>query len=147
MNITYRIAGIGDAQELKRLNDAFNGKDYNSLEGIREALSREDAETVFVAEAGEKLYGFCCGQLLKSICYDVFYAEITEIYVEDASQKQGIGKGLLSYAEEWYRHQNIHDFQLFTGAENLNAQKFYKGQGYRRTDEIMYRKRDSWNKK
>ncbi len=147
MSITYRIAGTGDAEELKRLNDEFNGKDYNTLKGIREALAREDAETVFVAEAEDRLLGFCCGQLLKSICYDVFYVEITEIYVEEAYQKQGIGKGLLGYAEEWNREKGIHDFQLFTGGENLNAQKFYKGQGYRRSDEIMYRKRDSWSKK
>lgn len=146
MNITYRIANSGDAKELKRLNDAFNGKDYNTLEGIREALTREDAETVFVAEAEGRLLGFCCGQLLKSICYSVFYAEITELYVEEALQRQGIGKGLIHYAEEWYRIRNIHDFQLFTGGENLNAQKFYKKQGYRRSDEIMYRKRDAWNK-
>lgn len=144
MNITYRIADTCDAEELKRLNDEFNGKDSNTTEGIREALAREDAETVFVAEAEDRLLGFCCGQLLRSICYRVFYAEITEIYVEEAYQKQGIGKGLLHYAEDWYRGRNIHDFQLFTGGENLNAQKFYKGQGYRRSDEIMYRKRDSW---
>ncbi len=145
MHITYRVAVVSDAEELRRLNDAFNGTGSNTTEGIREALVREDAETVFVAEAEGRLLGFGCGQLLKSICYSVFYAEITEIYVEEAFQKQGIGKGLLCFMEDWYRSKNIHDFQLFTGGENLNAQKFYKRQGYRRSDEIMYRKRDSWN--
>ena len=146
MNITYRTADPCDTDELKRLNDAFNGVDSNNRERIREALTREDAETVFVAEAEGRLLGFCCGQLLRSFCYSVFYVEITEIYVEEALQGQGIGKGLLRYAEDWYRSRNIHDFQLFTGGENLNAQKFYKAQGYRRSDEIMYRKRDSWNR-
>lgn len=146
MNITYRVANPGDALELKRLNEAFNGEGSNTLERIREALAREDAETVFVAESEGRLLGFCCGQLLKSICYSVFYTEITELYVEEALQRQGIGKGLLRYAEDWYRDRDIHDFQLFTGGENLNAQKFYKKQGYRRSDEIMYRKRDSWSR-
>lgn len=67
MNVIYRIANISDSEELKRLNDEFNGEGSNTTEGIR-----EDAETVFVAELNNKLLGFCCGQMLKSICYEVF---------------------------------------------------------------------------
>ncbi len=146
MNITYRVAELKDAQELKLLNDDFNGENSNSVEGIREALTCGNAETVFVAEAEERLVGFCCGQQLRSICYSVSYTEITELYVEEPLRKQGIGKGLICFAEDWYRQRGIHDFQLFTGSENLNAQKFYKGIGYRRSDEIIYRKRDWWKR-
>lgn len=146
MNITYRVSDIKDAKELKRLNDEFNGENSNTEEGIREALILENAETVFVAEAEGKLVGFCCGQLLRSICYRVSYTKITELYVEEDFQKKGIGKGLVNFAEDWYRQREVHDFQLFTGSENLNAQKFYKGIGYRRSDEILYRKRDWWRK-
>lgn len=121
MNVLYRLANISDAEELKRLNDEFNGEGSNTIEGIREGLIREDAETVFVAELNNKLLGFCCGQMLKSICYNVFYAVIAELYINDSFQKQGIGRNLISYAEEWYRQHNIHDFQLFTGNENVNA--------------------------
>lgn len=144
MNITYRIANTSDTEELKRLNDEFNGKDSNTVEGIWEGIAREDAETVFVAETDGKLVGFCCGQLLKSICYNVFYAEITELYVEEVMQRQGIGKGLINCAEEWYRQKNIHDFQLFTEFKNMKAQNFYECIGYRRQDDILYRKRDWW---
>lgn len=146
MNVIYRLANIGDAEELKRLNDAFNGEGSNTLEGIREGLARDDAETVFVAEWNNKLVGFCCGQMLKSICYNVFYTEITELYVDQPFQKQGIGRNLMHYAEEWYRKRNIHDFQLFTGNDNVNAQKFYEQIGYRRNEDILYRKRDWWSK-
>lgn len=144
MHILYRVARINDAEVLKRLNDEFNGEGSNTLEGIREGLERADAEAVFVAEMEGRLVGFCCGQLLRSICYNVFYAEITELYVEEAMQRQGIGAGLINYAEEWYRERNIHDFQLFTGNDNLKAQKFYEQNGYRRCDDILYRKRDWW---
>lgn len=144
MSILYRVAQASDAGELKRLNDAFNGTDSNSMEGISEGLLRADAETVFVAEEAGKLIAFCCGQLLKSICYSVFYAEITEVYVEETKQGQGIGKALMSFAEEWYRQRNIHDFQLFTGEDNFKAQKFYENIGYRKSEEVFYRKRDWW---
>lgn len=83
--------------------------------------------------------------MLKSICYKVFYADITELYVKDSFQKQGIGRNLISYAEDWYRKHEIHDFKLFTDRENMNAQKFYEHIGYRRNEDILYRKRDRWN--
>jgi GNAT superfamily N-acetyltransferase len=144
MPVCYRTANTNDAMELTRLNDAFNGDNTNTLEEIEQGLSRTDAETVFVAESGGRLKGFLCGQLLKSICYSVFYAEITELFVEEGSRRQGIGKGLMRFAEDFYRKQGIHDFQLFTSRSNTNAQVFYEHIGYRRHDDILYRKRDRW---
>lgn len=142
MQVLYRTANINDAKELKRLNDAFNGEDTNTVEGVSQGLLRADAETVFVAEAGGRLLGFLCGQLLKSICYSVFYVEITELFMEEGSRRQGIGEGLMRYAENWYREQGIHDFQLFTGGNNTNAHAFYEHMGYGRHGDILYRKRD-----
>ena len=146
MPIRYRTASIRDAKEIKRLNDAFNGKDTNTLAGIEAGLMRRDAETIFVAEDEGLLKGFLCGQLLKSVCYSVFYVEITELFVEEASRRRGIGDGLMRFAENWYREKGIHDFQLFTGGDNFSAHKFYERMGYRRDDDLLYRKRDSWIK-
>lgn len=145
MSLIYRVADINDSIELKRLNDLFNGDGCNSLHGIEEGLNRNDAETVFVVELDSKLPGFCCCQLLKSICYSVFYVELTELFVQDSFRKKGIGKGLVRYAEDWYRQQGIHDFQLFTGKDNIDAQEFYEHIGYRSDNEVFYRKRDKWN--
>ena len=144
MDITVRLAAAHDAKELKRLNDMFNGCDANTTEGVEMALLRMDTETVFVAQAGDALIGFLCAQLLKSICYSVFYVEITELFVEEAYRKQGAGRALIQAAENHYREKGIHDFQLFTGGENENAQQFYQRMGYRRNDDILFRKRDSW---
>lgn len=135
-----RIADIGDAKELKRLNDAFNGSDCNTVEGIREGINRNEAETVFVAESHNKLLGFCCGQLIKSICYNVFYAEITELYIDYSYRRQRIGSNLIRYAEGWFRQQGVYNFQLLTGQNNVIAQKFYEHLGYSRQNEISYRK-------
>ncbi len=144
MQVLFRTASINDATELMRLNDAFNGDNANTVEGIELGLSRTDAETVFVAEADGRLLGFLCGQLLKSICYSVFYVEITELFVDEGSRRQGIGEGLMRFAEDFYLKQGIHDFQLFTGRNNTIAQAFYEHMGYRRHDDILYRKRDGW---
>ena len=142
MPVCYRTASLDDAKELKRLNDAFNGDDSNTLEGIEQGINHADVETVFFAETGGRLVGFLCGQLLKSVCYSAFYVEITELFVEEGYRRQGIGEGLIRYAEDRYREQGIHDFQLFTGRKNTNAQAFYEHLGYRRHDDVLYRKRD-----
>lgn len=145
MNVSYRIAEASDAEELKKLNDEFNGEGSNTIENISEGLSHENVETVFVVEFNSKLIGFCCGILIKSMCYSVSYAVITELYVNKSFQRKGIGKNLMNYAEEWYRQHDVHDFQLFTGKNNTNAQRFYEYIGYRRHEDILYRKRDWWN--
>lgn len=142
--IICRVATVADTGMLKQLNDAFNGDGCNTEAQMRTGLERQDAETVFVAEQDGVLLGFCCGQLLRSICYPVFYAEITELYVIPSCQRQGVGRKLVRYAEDWYRAQEIHDFQLFTGGDNTTAQRFYERIGYWRQEDLLYRKRDSW---
>jgi ribosomal protein S18 acetylase RimI-like enzyme len=56
-------------------------------------------------------------------------------------RRKGIATRLIKYAESYYSDKNIGGFQLFTGGENISAQRFYEHLSYSRTDEIMYRKR------
>jgi ribosomal protein S18 acetylase RimI-like enzyme len=47
----------------------------------------------------------------------------------------------MNYIDNVYKASNIKGFQLFTGENNTTAQAFYEKSGYKKTDEIMYRKR------
>ena len=141
MRATIRRAAESDAPGLLRLNEKFNGKSMLSAEQIRLSLAVNDREDVFVAEQEGKLVGFCCVQIFQSFCYEVRYAEITELYVDDAYQRRGIGRELLGYVEQYYEDTDIKGFQLFTGGGNVSAQAFYEKLGYKRTSEVMYRKR------
>jgi hypothetical protein len=80
-NMLIQLANNSDAPELKILNDIFNGKGCNTVEEIEESLQKNEQEIVCVAADGNKLVGFCCGQVLKSICYSYKYGEITELFV------------------------------------------------------------------
>ena len=88
MRATIRRAAESDAPGLLRLNEKFNGKSNLSAEQIRLSLAVNDREDVFVAEQEGKLVGFCCVQIFQSFCYEVRYAEITELYVDDAYQRR-----------------------------------------------------------
>lgn len=141
MSITIRKAVKSDAVSLRELNEKFNGKSSITAEQIGNSLENNDREEVFVAECDGVPVGFCCVQVFKSFCYEVDYAEVTEIYVADAYQRGGIGTKLLNHVEQYFGNLNINDFQLFTGGENRTARSFYEKNGYKKTSEIMYRKR------
>jgi Acetyltransferases len=141
--ILYRLAHSNDASKFKRLNDLFNGPDTNSIENIEKYLGKIDTERVFVVEYEGNLIGFCCCQLIKSVCYDSYSFELTEIYVDENYQKKGIGKGLIDYVERYCNENNIKKIELLTGNCNLNAQRFYEKLGYVKTNQIHYKKRMS----
>lgn len=141
MNIKIYKAAVSDADALLILNEEFNGAGCTTVERIKAMLTQSKAETVFIAKCDEKAVGFCCTQLFESMCYNVNYVEITELFVEEAYRNNGVGAKLTGFAEEYFTGGNVEAFQLFTGNENLDAQRFYEKQGYKKTDEIMYRKR------
>lgn len=140
-DVKIREATKTDAADLRRLNEKFNGVSDISVEQIEYSIENNDHEEVFVAELEGVIVGFCCVQVFKSFCYEVNYAEITEIYINDRFQGRGIGTMLLRYAERFFETENIKGFQLFTGGENVTAQSFDEKAGYKKTSEIMYRKR------
>ena len=142
MNTFIRKANNADANDLLILNEKFNGKQDISKEMIERSLETNTSEEVFVAVNNERVIGFCCIRIYSSFCYSVSYAEITEIYVDDEFQHSGIGTKLIEYAQNYLRTKNVVNIQLFTGGENYSAQAFYEKHGYKKTNEIMYRKKD-----
>ena len=144
MNTFIRKANKSDANDLLILNEKFNGKQNISKEKIEQSLETNTSEEVFVAVINEKIVGFCCVRIYISFCYSVSYAEITEIYVDDEFQHSGIGTKIITYVQNYLKDKNIVNIQLFTGGENYSAQAFYEKNGYKKTNEIMYRKKDQF---
>ena len=139
--VKFRLALVQDAQSLKYLNDLFNGKNCNSIERIRESLDHNTQEIVCVAEDEGVLLGFCCGQVFKSMCYEVNYGEITELFILDDYRRKGVGKGLMAFLEGEFQKHDIRSYQLFTGRDNDIAKRFYQSCGYSEDTEVMFRKR------
>jgi len=139
-DITIRPAQVSDSFELHKLNDLFNGEGCNSIDNIKESLRVNTQEIIFIAENEKKLVGFCCGHLLKSMCYPVSYAEITELFVMDEFRRQGIGKRLLNSMEAWLADRGAHHFHILTFKNNTSAQALYKLCGYVVTSEILLEK-------
>lgn len=139
--INLRLADINDIDALYELNELFNGIGCSIKEIMAESIRNNNQETVFIAAAGDIVIGFLCVQLFKSMCYNINYAEITELFIREEYRRQGAATELMNYAEEYFKSQNICGYQLFTGACNKTAQAFYEKMGYIRSDEMMYRKK------
>jgi len=135
--IDYRTANINDALELKKLNDLFNGEGCNTLEDVAESLKHNEREIVCVAADGNDLVGFCCGQIFKSMCYPIYCAEITELFVMDGYRRRGIGKCLLQFTEDILIKRGVKHFHVLTGDKNITAQALYRSRGYADTSEIL----------
>ena len=140
--IHIRIAQCADAQELQKLNDLFNGKNSNTLAAIRESLQTNTNEIVCVAADQDQLVGFCCGQIGKSMCYPILYAEITELFVVDACRRQGVGKQLMHFMESELAKRGVRHLHILTYKDNCAAQSLYGSLGYVVTSEILLDK--SW---
>lgn len=141
MNMKIRKAITTDAESLFEMNELFNGKSCTSIKLLKKSLEGNKQEEVFVVIKDKINIGFCCIQLFKSICYSRHYAEITELFIREEYRKCGIASFLIKFVEEYYKDKNIGGYQLFTGGNNVIAQRFYEKCGYIKTDEIMYRKR------
>ena len=140
MDIIIRLAKSSDAAELHILNELFNGEGCNSAENIEKFLKQNNQEIVCVATDGKSLFGFCCGQVLKSMCYSEKHGEITELFVLEEHRRQGIAKKLILFLEREFYRQEVNDIHVLTGNDNIEALGLYKACGYEENDEMMLEK-------
>ena len=121
-----RIATVNDAEQLKILNNEFNGEGETSIDNIRNSLMNNKQEVVIVADEDDRLVGFVCVQLKKSFCYDEYMPEITEVYVKPAYRKRGLASEMITFAEAYCsKNYPLDKYELLTGQENLVAQTVY----------------------
>ena len=138
--MVIRLATTKDADGLKKLNDMFNGNGCNSSEGIVASLANNHQEDVCVAEYDGELIGFCCGQVINSMCYSKNCGEIKELFVIESFRRQGVGRMLVAFMEYELKKRNLDSLKLFTGDTNRIAQAFYFSMGYEKAGEIMFHK-------
>ena len=138
--LQIRLAQISDAIELKRLNDLFNGKGSASIESIQKSLEENPQEIVCVAvevnEHENKLIGFCCGQIMRSMCYTILYGDITEFFVIE--EYKNAEKLLIAQMEIEFDKCGVNHLHHIIGKDNLPMQKLYTSLGYTNSSESSY---------
>ena len=125
-----RIATPADAGDLARMNAAFNGVfDSAAQIGARQAACA-DIETAILAELDGQVGGFACVRVVPCVLYAEPYAELTELYVEPAFRRRGVGRALIGYAEQLAHARGATELLIMTGVGNAAAQALYRAAGY-----------------
>ena len=134
IKVTIRLACPEDIPELSRLNVAFNGGDESETAMARRFEDPRRVEWPVVAERGGRLVGFAALRLVPCLFYPEPHAEMTELYVEDACRRQGIGRELVKFVECLAVEMGAQELWLMTGMDNHDAQEFYRSLGYGHQD-------------
>ncbi len=131
VEVKIRSAVPGDYEALAQLNRDAMGYDYPA-EKTKEKLDRllsDGRNKILVAQAGEELIGY-----VHLVDYDVLYMDhlknIMGIAVRSDCRRLGIGKMLLTAAEEWARDSGAAGVRLVSGASRTGAHAFYRSLGY-----------------
>ena len=131
-----RVATLADAAAISSLLFEFN----------REALSPEDLgqrmeqaqglETIFLGKLDGALAGLLVLRTAPTVASAQDWAEITELYVQPASRRRGVGKALIDAALAHARHLGCTEVHLLVDPRNTVALSFYQAVGFHR---------DSWD--
>lgn len=130
-----RPAEQGDARQFSELNRRFNGC------AGRLGEHDERSEKVIVAEIEGELVGFACVRIVRSVCSDSPSAELTELFVDEASRRRGVGAALASEAERIAWKSGCGELVLRTRSNNLEARALFDRCGYEEARHATYRKR------
>jgi ribosomal protein S18 acetylase RimI-like enzyme len=137
--IRIRIASPEDAPALSCLLEAFNGPGV-CVEHVRRGVTAPDGlEVALLAEWEGQAVGFACLRVVPCLADIVPYAEVTELYVDAAYRRRGIGTALMDRAAELAGERGAHELLLLTGFTNQAAQAFYRALGFHDTALAMGR--------
>jgi ribosomal protein S18 acetylase RimI-like enzyme len=74
------------------------------------------------------------------MCYGEPWAELTELYVQVAYRRRGLGRMLVEYAEAIARQHGATAINLLVNASNVSGQSLYRALGYCLKREVSFEK-------
>jgi ribosomal protein S18 acetylase RimI-like enzyme len=125
-----RTTTPADAGDLARMNAAFNGVSDSAAQVAARLAACADIEIAILAELDGQVGGFACVRVVPCVLYAEPHAELTELYVEPAFRRRGLGRALIALAEQLARARGAADLLIMTGVGNAEAQALYRALGY-----------------
>ena len=129
-HLTQRIAEPTDASDIARLNALFNDV-HQPVEFYAARLGEaQRVDTPILAEMDGRVIGVANLRLVRQALYPEPYAELTELFVEDAYRRRGVGRALIEFAEGLARTGGAPEMLILTNFYNHPAQMLYGALGY-----------------
>ena len=114
------------------LNEKFKATKESITEFLEPAF-KEEINDFYVFEEKNKILGFIS---LKKIFSTYKSCEINYLAVRKDNHRQGIGRNLVDFIEEKAKELDFERIFLYTGEDNIQAQKFYEKNNYQKINEF-----------
>lgn len=125
----------------------YQDKDLESVNKIlNSAFEEQKSEfndnniTEIVAEVDNLVVGYLILTKVLNPVKNRYYYLVDYVCVDDDYRGNGIGKELLSYAEEYAKSNKAIYLQLTCSTFRTSAHELYKKCGYKKRDSYLYRK-------
>jgi ribosomal protein S18 acetylase RimI-like enzyme len=128
--ITVRQVTPGDAKELARMLNVFDGIGATPEQVAARMLACQSMLTTFLGEMDGQPVGFACLRLMPYLQGDEPYAELTDIYVGAPFRRLGMARALIARVEAAAQAAGASNVVLITGFDNKDAQAAYRAVGY-----------------
>ena len=143
---TYREATAADLDAICALGEEVNAIHHRAFPEVfaepsvrdRDAahwfnsIGKESA-TLFVSEEAEKILGFVSVSMLSetlSLLQPMHFGRVGSVSVTEAARGQGIGRALMSLAQDWVVQHGGTELRLTVWAFNAQALRMYEELGY-----------------
>jgi GNAT superfamily N-acetyltransferase len=128
--IQIHQATPADAVELARLRSIFDDVLTSPAFVARRLATCHEFERAYLAAVEGRVVGFAALRLVPALFDDAPYAELTELFVEEAQRRHGVGQALVRHVEDAARAAGAGQLFLLTGFHNTTAHHFYHRSGY-----------------
>ena len=129
-SIPVRVAQLADARAIAELTRQL-GYDVplSTLSDRLARLLQRDDQQFLVAELEGDVIGWVHVVVAEYVDTGI-YAHIAGLVVDSRQRKQGIGRLLITQAEQWARQRGCSIVRLWSSAMRTEAHRFYERLGY-----------------
>lgn len=128
--VTVRLATFEDARKLAPMLSFIENGEITAEQVKARMETAGQTETSFIAEMEGEPAGFAFLRIVPAISTAEPFAEVTELYVEDLTQRETVGAELTQLLEVHAREKGAITLHLLTGLRNTEAKNMYRALGY-----------------
>jgi ribosomal protein S18 acetylase RimI-like enzyme len=143
-----RLATAADAPDVGIMVDAMDSH-YRGASGTpgvdaatgmaRRTIAEEEGTRFLLGYAGGRIAGLACFAVLRPGVRHTGLLFVKDLFVREASRGRGLGDAMMRWLAAYSRDNGIGRIDLYTGADNAAAQRFYARLGGGREEAIKYR--------
>jgi len=144
-DVTVRLATEEDVPEILPLIRSLVASCGEPLpeesamaEIVKQQINSDNHEYV-VAEAGGRIFGCLLVCYYLSTWAAAPYAMLQDFFIADEWRSQGVGSTMFAYARDRARIRGCARMDLAVQAQRVEAKRFFRRWGFRRTDREMMR--------